>query len=622
MTSHRPVPGSTEHRQMRRKQWVCIAVLLGLIVLLLSGAGYFCMFRSVPLEISKETTYITEPLKSNGKEVDYCAAWRQATYPENLATEENGFRLILQHLGAAPYTTPEQLRKLCAELNLDANRIRPGTEIMDPVTVLRNYVESDQFDPALIDSPDDADGDAEYEQYPIDILRERLRRPWTLDDLPMLKSWLAENGPALDVVSEAVRKPTFHAPNPDSYTDAMLIALGFEEASRTRSYASALCARARYRVGTGDIDGAIDDVVACKRLGRHVGHWGALVKMFFGVNIEDMAGAVPIAGSLEHPPTKEQLQRLVDEFDGAPPKVRFEQVVLVERYATLDVVQTLAAGKAPLAELELPLMLPPGAGLDWSQFAARINEHFDSIGTNAKRPSPSWSPKAVISLRARTDMVVDAFHANMLSTVTWIKSMHRSTCADRLHRITLAMLLYERDHGTLPPAYTADAQGEPLHSWRVALLPYLGEQELYSKIRHNEPWDSDYNRQFHQEEVPFYQCPSAELTPGRTTYSVVVGPDMPFEAAEGKSLSPFGPKSANMILIVERRPSVCWMNPTQEISQSAANRGISEDGRGLGSNHPGGICCGFRGGDVQFLSDTIDHQILKGFLRGTEDRMQ
>ena len=32
--------------------------------------------------------------------VDYMAAWEKETYPENMATDENGYRLIVQHLGS------------------------------------------------------------------------------------------------------------------------------------------------------------------------------------------------------------------------------------------------------------------------------------------------------------------------------------------------------------------------------------------------------------------------------------------------------------------------------------------------------------------------------------------
>ena len=86
-----------------------------------------------------------------------------------------------------------------------------------------------------------------------------------------------------------------------------------------RSFARALYARANYRIGTGDIDGAIDDIVACKRLGRHVGYDGIMVELLVGIAIEGIADSIGVAGSLEHPPTKEQLERLVNELNDLPP---------------------------------------------------------------------------------------------------------------------------------------------------------------------------------------------------------------------------------------------------------------------------------------------------------------
>ena len=115
MHEFRPVPGTIEHRNLRRKQLCCIFALLGLIAMSLIVAVYIFVFRTVPLQISKETTYITEPLKSDGKQVDYFAAWEQQTYPKNIATEENGYRLIVKHLGppdAEPWQAAQVSRKL------------------------------------------------------------------------------------------------------------------------------------------------------------------------------------------------------------------------------------------------------------------------------------------------------------------------------------------------------------------------------------------------------------------------------------------------------------------------------------------------------------------------------
>lgn len=40
----------------------------------------------------------------------------------------------------------------------------------------------------------------------------------------------------------------------------------------------------------------------------------------------------------------------------------------------------------------------------------------------------------------------------------------RTVCQNNLRQITLALLAYSKDHGTLPPACTVDANGKPLHS--------------------------------------------------------------------------------------------------------------------------------------------------------------
>ena len=49
-------------------------------------------------------------------------------------------------------------------------------------------------------------------------------------------------------------------------------------------------------------------------------------------------------------------------------------------------------------------------------------------------------------------------------------------CVDNLKQIALALNNYEQEYNALPPAYTVDADGRPLHSWRTLILPYLEEE--------------------------------------------------------------------------------------------------------------------------------------------------
>lgn len=44
-------------------------------------------------------------------------------------------------------------------------------------------------------------------------------------------------------------------------------------------------------------------------------------------------------------------------------------------------------------------------------------------------------------------------------------------CRSTLTQISLALYQYEQHNGAFPPAYVADQNGVPMHSWRVLILP-------------------------------------------------------------------------------------------------------------------------------------------------------
>src|SRR5262245_36550552 len=69
----------------------------------------------------------------------------------------------------------------------------------------------------------------------------------------------------------------------------------------------------------------------------------------------------------------------------------------------------------------------------------------------------------------------------------------RDRTIDNLKTLGLAMGVYAHVHdGRFPPA-AIHKEGKPLLSWRVALLPILGQKALYEKFRLEEPWDSPHN---------------------------------------------------------------------------------------------------------------------------------
>ncbi|MBQ9454423.1 MAG: DUF1559 domain-containing protein, partial [Thermoguttaceae bacterium] len=131
--------------------------------------------------------------------------------------------------------------------------------------------------------------------------------------------------------------------------------------------------------------------------------------------------------------------------------------------------------------------------------------------------------------------------------------------------IGLAMLNHEATFRGLPTAYTVDEEGKPLHSWRVLILPYVGGLDLYEKIRLDEPWDSEWNRQFHDQCPKVYQ---SVFNPSKTdaVVGVVVGqgtmfPPVTEKGKKGIGLEKVTDGLSNTIMLVPCKP-VCWMDPT------------------------------------------------------------
>jgi hypothetical protein len=168
----------------------------------------------------------------------------------------------------------------------------------------------------------------------------------------------------------------------------------------------------------------------------------------------------------------------------------------------------------------------------------------------------------------------------------------------------------------LPPTFSVDKNGKPLHSWRVLILPYLEHAALYDSIRLDEPWDSEFNKQFHDKMPQVFKCPvSTKGNPkSDTVYSMVVG-EKALGRTDGKGLefNKITDGMSNTIGIVERATPVCWMSP-EDVKFDDAIKGINKIPEGIGSEHDKGAVFGFLDGSVRFLSQNIDLKVLEALL--------
>ncbi len=136
---------------------------------------------------------------------------------------------------------------------------------------------------------------------------------------------------------------------------------------------------------------------------------------------------------------------------------------------------------------------------------------------------------------------------------------------NQMAQIACAIHTYADAHeGQLPPAYTVDKNGKPLQSWRVLILPYLNEEELYEQIRLDEPWDSEWNSQFHDKIPAVFSRPEQDFA-NETVFQVVVGENTLFPP-DGKSVNrnDISADFCETLLLAEGRPNH-WMDPSNNL---------------------------------------------------------
>ncbi|MCI0462615.1 MAG: sigma-70 family RNA polymerase sigma factor [Gemmataceae bacterium] len=132
----------------------------------------------------------------------------------------------------------------------------------------------------------------------------------------------------------------------------------------------------------------------------------------------------------------------------------------------------------------------------------------------------------------------------------------------KLFRLGHALFQYQDEQGRFPPAAILSPAGKPLLSWRVAILPYLGEGDLYRQFKLEERWDSKHNKAL-LERMPDVFAPVnvQPKEPHVTFYRVFTGASTAFDGKEGVKLEDFTDNRATTVLVVEAGEPVPWTRP-------------------------------------------------------------
>ena len=137
----------------------------------------------------------------------------------------------------------------------------------------------------------------------------------------------------------------------------------------------------------------------------------------------------------------------------------------------------------------------------------------------------------------------------------------RERCVWNLDELAAALAAYRTEHGRYPPAVVADASGEPMHSWRVLILPYLGRKDLYYEYDFKQPWNGRKNKKLAAQIPDVFRCPNHSQSGAETSYVAVTGPGTAWnENIAADAGAPSRPEQ--LILLVEvENAGIGWMEP-------------------------------------------------------------
>lgn len=199
----------------------------------------------------------------------------------------------------------------------------------------------------------------------------------------------------------------------------------------------------------------------------------------------------------------------------------------------------------------------------------------------------------------------------------------RAQSLNNLKQLALAMHNYHDTFRSFPAAYNSDAEGKPLLSWRVHLLPFLEQRVLYEQFRLDESWDSPHNLPLIAQMPEVFRAPGSNAPPGKTNYLGVRGEGMAFIAPKQPGTRPAGSRmvefldgTSNTMMMVEASDALAveWTRPADYEPDE------TQPSQGLVGLRPGGFLGAIVDGSVRFIAEQIDPEMLMRLFTKADGR--
>lgn len=199
--------------------------------------------------------------------------------------------------------------------------------------------------------------------------------------------------------------------------------------------------------------------------------------------------------------------------------------------------------------------------------------------------------------------------------VDYVRFVRQTRDERKLKQILLALHNYESAYQVFPrPDGQSDRNPAGL-SWRVHLLPYLGETKLWRKFHMDEPWDSPHNQALIAEMPAVFKShlnSAAESNQkGKTLFQLPVGEEGIFGMGrDSVGIPGITDGTVNTLLVVRTVPdaAVVWTQPDDwEYDLNTPSEGLVDQGTGY-------LLLGTADGATYWLDSDNSEGVLKAMI--------
>ncbi len=343
----------------------------------------------VRVTISKQTTYITEPLRPDGYP-DYLAALNRRA-GRDVKPDSNA--VVLLRCAVGPADLAETIRGPYFQRLGISTLPAGGDYFIDFYYFIDREKKGGRF--SLSEAEERS------------LLEEELRlmsQPWSRKKYPFYAGWLAANEKPLKLLTEAANRPRYYAPFVAESEDAPLADVLALPGPKDWSHSlpplgmvRALLIRAMSRSHDGDLDGAWQDILTCHRWSRLAARGLTCVATGTGMTIEEKAAACAPALLIHRKLSAARVARMRADLAALPPIPSLaEKFEFDERFLFLDALCAMARGRfEPMhglnhdREIKLldAVLTGYGPAIDWDTTLRIANSWYDRLAQAAATPN-------------------------------------------------------------------------------------------------------------------------------------------------------------------------------------------------------------------------------------------